>query len=225
MKKKSNNGAAEKTTKRARALSVISYVLLTLAIIFCAVIVFQIITQGYVSVFGHSMFRVVTPSMEPEIPVGAIIISQKTDIEDIKKGDIVSFVSLEAYMNGRVVTHRVDDVKAVNGEVCLVTRGDANNSVDAYYVTEDNLVGRIIFNTDKDNFFIKAYEFITQKQVFFLIVILPMVIIAAILLKNGISNMNEEIRRIKEETIKQEIENRESDDDRAPGDGGSSDKT
>lgn len=214
----------KKSAKKVSALVITSYVILTLTIIFCAVIVFQVVTQGYVCIFGYSVFRVVTPSMEPEIPVGSIIISQNVDVSEIQKGDIVSFVSRESYMKGKVVTHRVDNVKTVDGKINLVTRGDANNSVDAYHVTEDNLVGKMVFNTGNDNLVIKAYEFITQKHVFFLIVILPMVIVAAFLLKNGISNMNEEIRKIKEDIIKQELEKTESDPDKNEQNGGPSDK-
>lgn len=205
--------SVEKPSKRVRALSIISYVLLTLAIILCAVVVFQVITQGYVQIFGYSMFRVVTPSMEPELPVGVFIISQKVNIQDINEGDIISFASLESYMKGSIVTHRVVDIKEVNGKLSLVTRGDANNSVDGYYVTEDNLVGKVVFNTKEDNFLVKAYKFITQKHIFFLIIILPMLITAVCLLRGGVVKMRDEIKNIQEEIRRQEAEKLSSDDD------------
>ncbi len=211
MTNKSNHSTESLPTKKTKALSIISYVLLTLAIVFCAVIVFQILTQGYVSIFGYSMFRVVTPSMEPEIPTGALIISQKVNIEDIENGDVICFSSLESYMKGSIVTHRVVDIKSLNGKINLVTRGDANNSVDSYYVTEDNLIGKIVLSTKKDNFFVNAYEFITQKHAFFLIVILPMLAVAIILIRRGIANLNEEIRKIKEDIAQQEAEDASSD--------------
>lgn len=194
-----------KTSKKVKVISAISYVLLTLAIILCAVTVFQIVTQGYVNYFGYSLFRVVTPSMEPEIPVGSFIISKKVNISEIQMGDVISFVSLESYMNGSVVTHRVVDIKKVEGKTSLVTRGDANNSVDGYYVTEDNLVGKVVHNSGKENFLVTVYKFVTQKHVFFLIVILPMLITAVCLLRNGMATMREEIM-----LIKQEIQNKEN---------------
>lgn len=199
------------------ALSVISYVALTIAIIFCAAVVFQIVTQGYVSIFGYSMFRVVTPSMEPTIPTGALIISQKTDIESVAVGDIICFSSLESYMRGRIVTHRVVEVKTVEGKINLLTRGDANNSVDGYYVTEDNLIGKMIFCTEKDNFFVKAYEFITHKNAFFLVILLPLLLVAVILIRRGILTLNDEIGRLKQQiadwetdTTSDENENRDT---------------
>ena len=210
--------SVEKPSKRVRALSIVSYVLLTLAIILCVVVVFQVITQGYVQIFGYSLFRVVTPSMEPELPVGVFIISQKVNIQDINEGDIVSFSSLESYMKGSIVTHRVIDIKDINGKISLVTRGDANNSVDGYYVTEDNLVGRVVYNTKEDNFFVRAYKFITQKHIFFLIIILPMLITAVCMLRGGIVRMSDEIKNIKDEIKRQEAEKLSGDDGNDPSD-------
>ena len=206
MKDKANNVSKGASSKKVKILSTLSYVLLTIAIIFCAIVIFQVATQGYVSFFGYSMFRVVTPSMEPEIPVGTFIISQKVNIEDIREGDIVSFVSKESYLHGSVVTHRVAGIKESNGELCLITRGDANNSVDAYYVTRENLVGKMTFNSEKDGFLVGFYEFVTNKHIFFLIVTIPLMVIAFSLMKNGVKNMNEEIKNIKEEIKRQEAE-------------------
>ena len=156
--------------------------------------------------------------MEPELPVGVFIISQKVNIQDINEGDIVSFSSLESYMKGSIVTHRVIDIKDVNGKISLVTRGDANNSVDGYYVTEDNLVGRVVYNTKEDNFFVRAYKFITQKHIFFLIIILPMLITAVCMLRGGIVRMSDEIKNIKDEIKRQEAEKLSNQDGNDPSD-------
>jgi signal peptidase len=137
--------------------------------------------------------------MEPSLPVNTFIISQKTDIENIVEGDVVSFISTEAYMNGSVVTHRVVGIKELDGKICLITRGDANNSVDAAYVTGDNLVGKMVFNTEPDGFFSNAYKFVTNRQVFFIVVIAPMLLVAGILMKNGIQKFREQIDQLKKE--------------------------
>lgn len=182
---------------KIKILSVFSIVVLALSIVFCTVVIAQTLTQGYVSLFGHSVFRVVSPSMEPTLPVNTFIVSKKVDIREIRTGDIVSFVSTEAYMNGSIITHRVVEIKQVNGQIGLVTRGDASNSVDATYVTVDNLVGKMVFNTDPDGFFSKAYAFVTNRQVFFAVVIAPMLLVAGVLLKNGIRRINKQINEIK----------------------------
>ena len=45
------------------------------------------------SVLGFSVFQVQTGSMEPEIPVGGIVIVHKTKPSSLKVGDVISFYS------------------------------------------------------------------------------------------------------------------------------------
>ena len=97
MTNKSEITQQDVSLKKAKALSTISMVLLVLAIIFCATIILQVSTQGYVSILGFSVFRIATPSMEPTLPVNTFIISRKTDIRELNKDDIICFVSKEAY--------------------------------------------------------------------------------------------------------------------------------
>lgn len=184
---------------KIKVISIISVALLVVAITFCATVIIQTVTDGYVSLFGYSIFRVITPSMEPTLPVNSFIVSQKTEIDAIEDGDIVSFISKEAYLQGGIVTHRVVEKKEVDCRICLVTKGDASNSVDAAYVTEDNLVGKMIYKSDVDGFFSKVYTFVTNRQVFFIIIIAPILIMAGMLLKNGATNIYEQIKEIKKE--------------------------
>ena len=84
------------------------------------------------SIFGYSLHRIVSGSMEPELEVGDVLLNRDiTDISDIHIGDIVTFSGLEEFEN-QEVTHRVlvapyDDGK---GNVVIVTKGDANNVDD-----------------------------------------------------------------------------------------------
>ena len=66
-------------------------------------------------------------------------------------------------------------------------------------MTSDNLVGKMVFNTEPDGFFSNAYAFVTNRQVFFIIVIAPMLLIAGILMKNGIQKLSEQIDQLKKE--------------------------
>lgn len=199
MTKRSNVAVRDSALSKAKILSVISVVLLVLAIVFCTTVILQVTIRGYVSILGFSVFRVATPSMEPALPVGTFIVSKKTDINELEKDDIICFVSKEAYMNGSIITHRIVEIKEIDSRICLITRGDANNSVDAAYVTEDNLVGKMVLKTDPNGFFSTTYKFLTQKQVFFLVIILPMLVVAGFLLKNGIKKIHQQINEIKKE--------------------------
>jgi len=199
MAEKTKTDRQDGSITKTKILSIVSLIVLILAIVFCAAVIVQTTTQGYVDLFGYSIFRVATPSMEPTLPVNTFIVSQKTDIANVVEGDVVSFVSTETYMQGSIVTHRVVGINEVDGRRCLITRGDANNSVDAAYVTSDNLVGKMVFNTNPDGFFSKAYAFVTNRQVFFLVIIVPMLLVAGLLMKNGIQKISDQIDQIKNE--------------------------
>lgn len=75
--------------------------------------------------FGVQYFGVLSGSMTPDIPVGSMVVSLPTEIQDIHEGDVVTYVADE---NLTVVTHRVVSVDPVEG--LLTTKGDANDSVD-----------------------------------------------------------------------------------------------
>lgn len=196
-------GSVQKTkTPAEKFASVATSILLAVAVFFCGFVMYQIHRDGYVTVFGCSVFHVVSGSMEPEIPVGALIISQKTDMEDIEVGDVISFRSLESYMYGSVVTHRVVEIREQKGDIAFVTRGDANNSIDGFYVTRTNFVGRIIYHTPDGNFVTSLYGFLTNKAGFFVVVIVPVILLTVIILQDNMRRIKKEIESIRQEMEK-----------------------
>ncbi len=82
------------------------------------------------SVFGYSIYRVVSGSMEPEIHVGDILLSRAADASEVSVGDVIAFDGGKQYP-GLLVTHKV--IKAPyddNGQIMLQTKGVANNYED-----------------------------------------------------------------------------------------------
>lgn len=182
-----------------KILSVATSILLVLALIFCFSVVYQMQTKRFVSVFGCSVFRVITDSMEPEIPIGALIISKETPIEKIEVGDIICFRSLESYMNNSIVTHRVVGVTEKNGEIALRTRGDSNNSEDGFYVTQYNLIGKVIYHTNEGSFITNAYSILTSGIGFFTLIVIPVIVITVFILHEYLSKIKKELQKMKEE--------------------------
>ena len=182
-----------------KILSISTSILLVLALIFCFSVVYQMQTKRFVSIFGCSVFRVVTDSMEPEIPVGALIISKEIPIEKIEVRDIICFRSLESYMNGGIVTHRVVGITEKDGEIALRTRGDSNNSEDGFYVTQYNLVGKVIFHTKENSFVTNAYAVLTSGIGFFTLIVIPVIVITVYILHEYLSKIKKELQQMKEE--------------------------
>ncbi len=90
--------------------------------------------------FGVEMRAVLTPSMEPELPVGSLLIIKPTAYEDIKIGDDITFVRDKKLT---VVTHRV--IEKDDETKHLTTQGIANNTADAPTIYE-NVIGKVVFH-------------------------------------------------------------------------------
>lgn len=102
--------------------------------------------QGEVpKIFGLSVLRVMTGSMEPEIPENAVLLVQETEVEAIQPGDVITFFSPDPSLNGALNTHRVQRIEQRNDQLCFITKGDANILEDQQPVTPDMLVGKVIF--------------------------------------------------------------------------------
>jgi len=159
----------------------------------------QVLNKGYVSIFGFSLFKVVTGSMEPEIPVGALLLTKDEPIDTVEINDVISFFSKEAYMKGRIITHRVvDSEKNSMGQVMLTTRGDANTSTDIHRVDEENFIGKVIWVSDNENIFAKLINFLSGGVGFFSCIAIPAILIAVSIFKKCINEITLDIKRLKE---------------------------
>lgn len=177
---------------------------LAVSILLCVVVVTQVMSKRYVSMGGYSLFRVVTGSMEPEIPVGALLISKQTDIEDIEKGDIVTFRSKESSMIGVIITHRVVDIhEGLNGQVLLETRGDANQYADGYFVDQSNLIGRAVYYTKEANVVAGIFSFLTNKVGFLACIVLPCLLVGVFAMRECVVNLKAEIDAVNRELDKE----------------------
>lgn len=191
--------------KKIKFLEMCATIFLTVSILSVFVVVVQTTTNGYVSIAGKSMFRVVTGSMEPTIETGALLICGKTDIEEIKLNDIVCFTSNNQMLRGEVITHRVVDIKNINGTLRLTTQGDANVAEDALYVTESNLLGKVVWYSSESNIIAKVISFMNGKIGFLACIVLPVLLICVFVLRESMNNIQKELielRRLENETHK-----------------------
>lgn len=186
--------------RSGRAASLLSSLLLAAAVLICAAVVFQVRTAGYVSVFGRSLFRVVTGSMEPTVPIGSLLLSRKTDIDEIEVGDIICYRSEDDATNGWVITHRVVRVFTKDGETCLETKGDANTSSDDGFVTRDNLIGRVTWYSERGSFAAKAVSALTSKAGLMTLILLPCLLFAGVAMSRAVKSLRREINDLKSES-------------------------
>ena len=91
-------------------------------------------------VIGFQTYSVLSGSMEPTYHTGSLIYVKKTDPQDIRVGDPITFVLDE---NLTVATHRVIKIDDPNQH--FYTQGDANEYPDASPVHYKNLIGKPVF--------------------------------------------------------------------------------
>ena len=190
----------EQTDVKNKRANVLAWGMLIIALILCVFVISQVLSQGYISIGGYSLFRVATGSMEPELSVGALLISEETDISQIQKGDIVNYHSKLNGMIGVVITHRVIDIhQDVNGTIYLETKGDANQYSDGSYVDEGNLIGKVVFATAKGSIFANLIQFLTSEVGFLVCIVLPCLVIGLLIMRDTVGSMKKEIDTLKKE--------------------------
>lgn len=90
--------------------------------------------------FGMQTYAVLSGSMEPAYPTGALLYVRKVDSADIQPGQVITFLLDEH----TVATHRVVEVIPDPEEAGIYryrTKGDANEAADAGLVHCKNVLG------------------------------------------------------------------------------------
>jgi len=87
---------------------------------------------------GRQMYIVRGASMQPAIPIGAVVVVGRVDPTTIHANDVITFRS----PSGTVVTHRVVEVVDA-GDIEFATKGDANDAADPVVVPASSVIGRV----------------------------------------------------------------------------------
>ena len=121
-----------------RIINIIIGILLAAAVGFSLYTTICTIMGRPVTVFGYTVLKVETGSMEPTLKVGDYIVIQNCDPETLKEGNIISYYSKQSDIEGMLVTHRI---KTVLSDGTFITMGDANTIADSVPVTSDTILG------------------------------------------------------------------------------------
>lgn len=93
-------------------------------------------------VTGADTYAVLTRSMEPGLPPGALVVVRPVATDELHTGDVVTFQPSPGRPD--VVTHRIVRVEAgADGAKRYVTRGDENAVADAAPVRPEQIRGRV----------------------------------------------------------------------------------
>ncbi|MBR0420879.1 MAG: signal peptidase I [Erysipelotrichaceae bacterium] len=117
--------------KLQKSLVVIARLLASLVLVG---VLLTLIPLSVPRLLGYETYNVVSGSMEPEIPVGSLLLVKPIDPYEVQEGDIIAY-----YSNAVVVSHRVVTNNTFDGR--FVTKGDANADEDLKDVDYTELIG------------------------------------------------------------------------------------
>jgi len=121
----------EKNKKKINGISFSFLTIPTTILLFIMVILVSGITK-------YQMIAIASDSMFPSYQRGDAVIFEDVEVSTIKVGDILVFSN-----NEQVITHRVAKIKESENKLYFYTKGDANNSLDAEPVKQENVLGII----------------------------------------------------------------------------------
>lgn len=183
-----------------RRINLLVTILLVLAVALCLYVVIQVLSYGYANIGGFMMFRVVTGSMEPTIPVGALLVTREVDIGSIQVDDIICFRTQLSEIWGKIVTHRVVSITTSgSGGILLETKGDANLASDIFFVDQTNFVGKVIWHTGDGSVLADILALFTSKIGFLGCIVFPALLLAGMILKDSVTSIRQDLLLVLEE--------------------------
>ena len=155
-------------------------------IAFIAVVAVLLIISAFPITGNFKVMVVQSGSMAPAIKMGSVVAVKPAD--DYKIGDIITF---GPYSRTKApTTHRIFDIKVVNGQPRYITKGDANNAPDQREISKRDILGKVLFSVPYLGY---AVEFAKKPAGFALIIIVP----AAVIISDEVKKIYNEIKKKK----------------------------
>jgi signal peptidase len=135
------------------------FIYILAACIVIAALIFAADKSPQKSLFGYRYYTVLTPSMEPELSVGDVVIVKLANADSISVGDVITFnpsSDSDAYLTHRV-TQKFDDYEGT-GVTCFRTKGDANDSEDSFLIDSERVIGTVSTHIPKIGYIIRFVQ-------------------------------------------------------------------
>ena len=97
----------------------------------------------------YGAYVIISGSMEPIIKVKDAVIIRRVEEEDIEKGDVVTYLSMDPTYYGILITHRVVNITEENGKKVYITKGDNNATIDRSPITFEQIKGKVVMRIPK----------------------------------------------------------------------------
>ena len=180
--------------------SIVSKVIIVLLILMMIVMLVMKISGNNVNLLGFNVYYIATPSMEPTLEVGDLILSKNVkDYSKLEIHDVVTYKGEVGSYKGKLITHEIIDIKFENDEYTFITKGTKENAVVDPEVSQDQIVAVMLFEIPLLG---KLVTLLNNRIVFFVAIIIPL----AIMLVLEVANV---AKILKQDSDKEENEEHE----------------
>lgn len=130
-------------TKIKRIAGIVFLVVFLLSILYIAILR---AADTFPTFFGYSTQRVDSDSMEPKLNIGDVIIVKKTNPEDLKKDDCISYRGREYPVDGIIVMHQIaEEPREEDGAYYFITRGIKPGALNDPEIHESQIYGKVVY--------------------------------------------------------------------------------
>lgn len=178
----------QKKTILEKTTGIFAWISLFLAVVMSATMIFASLSseEGGKEIFGYRALIVASGSMSKselseneEIFFDAgdlIIIKSVEDFEALKEGDVITFLSYNPESYGKIVTHKIRQIKySFDGSVSgFVTYGINTGSNDTTVVAPQNVIGKYFFKLPMIG---KLFNFSKTSRGYYLSILIPSVLL------------------------------------------------
>lgn len=130
---------------------IISWVIIGLLILLAIFLMYYIISSKFNDISGKkfepkmSLYTIISTSMEPNIKVYDVVFDVKVNPNNIKEGDVITFISTSTLSDGMTITHRVIGIIDTENGRKFRVKGDNNSTPDSSLVDAKNVLGKVMF--------------------------------------------------------------------------------
>jgi signal peptidase I len=111
------------------------------------VVVGLVLSVTVPSLLGYRVLNVMSGSMGPKIETGSVVWDEVIHPRDARVGDVVTFPDPED--RSRLITHRLRSIRVTGHKAQMVTKGDANHTVERWSVPLGAELGRVVYHMPK----------------------------------------------------------------------------
>lgn len=159
-------------------LSIISYAIFIVLLLIGLTLLVYVVNTKIKEARGenpnntYNAYVVLTESMIPAIPVNDVVITKKVELNELKEGDIITFISTDPRFPGITITHRIKNIfiNQATGEYEFETKGDHNNAPDLTHVKGNNILGKVIFKIPKLGY---IQQFLATQGGWIIVILIP----------------------------------------------------